>query len=709
MNVEMRMRRCVMDTGVLLGLCLCATLALSRPAVAGDARPAGVPGMTIRADRMTHQTAGDLLTADGGVSITWQETTLTADEVRLDRTRNILTARGNVVMSKAGDTMRGDSLILDTETGRAEMENGRIFMAQGNFLINGDRIARTGDEQYALQGGCLTTCDEAVPSWKIGAEELDVTLEEYATGSNVVFYVKDLPVFYVPYLILPVKRERQSGLLFPRFGRSSKRGEFLELPVYWAISPSQEATITLDLQTKRGVGAGLDYRYLRSRTSEGSLGGYLIHDNTEHKVRGQLLQFHREELSNSLSLTSSINLTSDRTYLQDYGDASGEYNRQFYDSRVVLTQQWQSWLAGAQAIYTQDFSSGSNSGTLQRAPELFLYGVRQAVPYLPRFWFDLDTKLTSYYREKGMQGQRAVVTPRLSTSQSLFDGRLTATLRGGVQVRGYTTTDAAPGVREDAVVAIPEVSAELSSAFSRIYDGPFPGMARLRHELVPSFSYSYAPDRSQTTYPYYDQDDRTPHLNLLQFSLASHLGGKLSRSEGRQGADSYRHLQTVRLSQGYSLNGIRPDLLTETDTSGRWSEAALESETWLHPFFRLLVDARYNHSLHRISSTALGGDLVDGRGNSVGTSYRMTSGQVEYLEGRLTLAALKPVYLGYLGRYSFDKRDFLESHATVEYRHQCWSVMLAWRERPDNRSWTVNFDLAGLFSSGKNPAAGSMR
>lgn len=699
------MRRRSIYTGLVLGLCLWGLL-LPLPAAAEDVREAGVPGMTIRADRMSHQAAGDLLTASGSVAITWQEMTLTADEVQLDRTRNILTARGNVSMVKAGDTMRGDSLLLDTETGRAEMENGRIFMAQGNFHIGGSRIARTGDEQYALRDGCLTTCDETIPSWKIGAEELDVTVEEYATGSNVVFYVKDLPVFYVPYLMLPVKRERQSGLLFPRFGRSSKRGEFLELPVYWAISPSQEATVTLDLQTKRGVGVGLDYRYLRSRTSEGVFGGYLIHDENENKVRGQLLQFHREDLTDTLSLTSSINLTSDRTYLQDYGDASGDYNRQFYDSRVVLTQRWQSWLAGAQAIYTQDFSSGSNSGTLQRAPELFVYGVRQAVPSLPRVWFDLDTELTSYYREKGMQGQRAVVTPRLSTSQSLFDGRLTATLRGGVQVRGYTTTDAAPDVREDAVVAIPEASAELSSAFSRMYDGPLFGMARLRHEVVPSVSYHYAPDRSQTAYPFYDQDDRTPHLNLLQFSLASHLGGKLSRGAGQQGADTYRHLQTIRFSQGYSLNGTRQPLLTETDTTGRWSEATLESETWLHPIFRLLVDARYNHSLRRISATALGGDLVDGAGNSMGASYRMTRDQVEYLEGRMTLAALKPVYLGYLSRYSFDKRDFLESYATVEYRHQCWSVMLVWRERPNDRSWTVNFNLAGLFSSSKSPVAG---
>ncbi len=679
------------------------------PSMLCAAEQPGAPGMVIRADRMTHQEASDLITATGAVQITWQDMLLTSDQATYNRTSKMMTAQGNVVMVKSGDSMRGDFLVLDTETGRAEMENGRIFMTQGNFRIDGRQIARTGDDQYALNSGNLTTCDAEVPSWKFGASEMDVTVEEYATGSHVIFYVKDVPVFYFPYIILPVKRERQSGLLFPRFGRSSKRGEFLELPVYWAISPSQEATFNLDIQTKRGVGLGADYRYLRSRTSEGSLGGYIIHDNNEKKARGQLLQFHKEQLPDDLSLITSVNFTSDRTFLQDYGDKSGEYNRQYYDSRVVLTKHWDTWMTGAQAIYTQDFYTGSNTSTLQRAPELFLHGVRQAVPFIPSLWFDMDLLLTNYYREKGMQGQRTALTPRLSTSHSLFGGRFNASAYGGAQIRAYNTTEAAAGINEKSVVGIPEFGAELNSSLGRIYDGPFPGMSRVRHELVPAVSYSYSMNKDQTAYPQYDQSDRSPHLNLLQFSLASHLGGKVQRVEGQKGPDAYRHLQTIRLSQGYSLSGERSTLLSDTDTGKPWSTTVIESETWLHPGFRLLLDAGYNPYQRRFSSTALGGDILDGRGNSLGASYRMTSQQVEYLEGRFALALLKPAYLSYSSRYSFDKQDFLEHFATVEYRHQCWGIFATWRERPNDRSWTINFNLAGLFSIGSGPTAGIAR
>ena len=688
------MQLCLKHIFLLSAVCLLSSTAV-------NAAMEVPSGMQITADKMTHQGDQDLLVADGGVTVIWQGSVLTADEVRLDRVRNILSAHGNVVMTKADDTMRGDSLIIDTETGRGEMENGRVFMAQGNFHIYGSQMARVGDEQYSMKNGCLTTCNGEVPSWKIKAEDMDVTVEQYATGKNVVFYVKDLPVFYFPYILFPVKTERQSGLLFPKFGNSSKRGAFLELPVYWAISPSQEATVTLDIQTKRGVGTGLDYRYLRNRDSKGSLGGYIIYDNNEHKVRGQLLQEHFEQLTDSIYFATSVNLTSDRSYLHDYGDASGEYNRQYYDTRAVIVKQWQNWLAYTQAVYVQDFT-GSNSATLQRLPELYLHGVRQSLPYLPNVWFDLDAVATNYQREKGFEGQRAVITPQLSTSQSFFDGRLTATLQGGVQLRGYNTSDAPVETKDKALVAVPQLQAEIGSSFSKLYNGSKAlGLERIRHELVPSISYSYMPDKDQDIYPYYNQDDRTPDLSLLQFSIASHLGGKLIAAEGDKKPATYRHLQTIRFRQGYSLDGVRPLLLNDTDHKGHWSEAVLESETWLHPAFRLLADARYNHSAKQISTTALGGDFVFGDGNSVGASYRKIRNQVEYLEGRITTSLLQPVYLGYLSRYSLDKRDILENYATIEYRHQCWSAFFAWRERPGNRSWTINFNLAGLFDSNR--------
>lgn len=679
-------------------------LFLLMPALLQAAEQTAAPGMTIRADVMNHDAANDQIKASGKVEMIWQDMTMTADEATFNRTTQILVAKGNVHLVKAGDTLQGDQLVLDTESGRAEMENGHILMAQGNFRADGRQVAKTGEDDYALRDGGLTTCDAAVPSWKFGASELDVTLEQFATGKHVIFYVKDIPVFYFPYIILPVKRERQSGFLFPKFGNSSKRGVAVDIPFYWAISPSQEATVDLDVQTKRGVGLGLDYRYKLSRTSEGSLGGYLIYDNNEHKERGQLVQFHKELFSDSFSLISSLNLTSDRNFLADYGEKSGEYNRQYYDSRVVLTKFWDHWLASAQTIYTQDYYTGSNTTTLQRAPELSLYAVREQVPYIPNLYFDLDLLATNYYREKGTDGQRAVLEPRLTSTNSLFDGRLNLSLFGSLQLRGYNTNRVDPGLKDDQLLAIPKAGAQISSSFSRIFDTSFLDLQRLRHELVPTLSYLYVGEKDQSSVPFFDQLDRLNTQQTLTFSLASHLGGRIAKKEG---AAEYRNLMTLRLLQHYSLSGSRTDLLTLTDDSRRWGDLTLESETWVHRSVRLLADLRYSHYDHRISSTASGVEYNDLRGNAARISYRMVDRQLDYLEGGASIALTKPLYATYTTRYSFDKHDFLESYYALEFRHQCWSVTAGYRERPNDKAWTVNFNLTGLFGIGNNPTGGA--
>ena len=74
----------------------------------------------------------------------------------------------------------------------------------------------------------------------------------------------------------------------------------------------------------------------------------------------------------------------------------------------------------------------------------------------------------------------------------------------------------------------------------------------------------------------------------------------------------------------------------------------------------------------------------------------MARSEVEYFEGRFTTRLIKPLNLSYTARYSFDRGDFLETVYAAEYRHKCWSVNLAVRQRPGNQSYTVNFNLAGL-------------
>ena len=75
---------------------------------------------------------------------------------------------------------------------------------------------------------------------------------------------------WLPRAALPVYRERQSGLLFPRVGFSNRRGFQLLQPYYWAINKSQDATVSLDVETSLRIGLLGEYRYAFSEATFGA-------------------------------------------------------------------------------------------------------------------------------------------------------------------------------------------------------------------------------------------------------------------------------------------------------------------------------------------------------------------------------------------------------------------------------------------------------
>ena len=68
-----------------------------------------------------------------------------------------------------------------------------------------------------------------------------------------------------------LRRERQSGFLFPEFGTNSRYGLLTRTPYYWAINDSQDLTVAMDVHTQRGIGADIEYRYSLSQEARGQL------------------------------------------------------------------------------------------------------------------------------------------------------------------------------------------------------------------------------------------------------------------------------------------------------------------------------------------------------------------------------------------------------------------------------------------------------
>ena len=656
--------------------------------------PVSDENIHINADHMSQNRSDGVYTAEGNVVVLWQGLNLVADQVKYAAATHILHATGSVVLSKGSTVLKGETLVLNMDTGLAEMDKTLLTVPESGMTITAEKLVRINESEFNATSTELTTCDMPDPSWKFGADNIKVNLLGYATGRNVIFYVKNIPVFYIPWIAFPVVLEKRSGLLFPRFSQSTSRGVQLDIPAYWVISPSQDLLFDLDLMSRRGVGTGLDYRYIRTRGSEGHVGVYQIYDQIENRWRWQLSQEHKEIFSSDANLRMAVNAASDRTFLNDYGEKSGDYNRQSIDSTINTLKTWQNYAVTSYLRYSEDLYAVDNRATLQTMPSLGVAGVRQSIFSLP-LYFDLDSSVDNLYRESAPSGQRLYLFPRI-TLLPFHSSYIQTTLFAGAHIRGYTTDkrDINSEIQASTGDLLPEAGVRLSTSLTRVYDANFHLLKKIRHEIIPEFRYSFAPERDQQRLPLYDYTDRMIHQNMISLSATNLINGKFVSGDTTE----YRDISRIRLEARYSIAGEQRDLLTLVESQRPWSDLILESDTWLTKQLRITFDTRYNLYENHLSTAVAGIEFDDLKGNSVGAGYQLARNVVEYFEGRLSTNLIKPLNLSYTARYSFDRGDFLESVYAAEYRHKCWSVNLAVHQRPGNQSYSVNFNLAGLGS-----------
>lgn len=682
----------------LLLLCLFCCL-LPTPMVQAASPPLPDENIHIHADNMSQQAADGIYIAEGNVVAHWKGQRLVADRVTYSSLTHVLHATGSVVLSKESIILNGETLVMNTDTGRAEMDSTLLTTSDSGIHLTADKLVRINEREYIATSSELTTCDLPDPSWKFGTDTMNADLQGYATGRNVIFYIKDIPVLYLPWLAFPATLEKRSGFLFPHLAYSKDKGGQLGIPLYLVISPSQDIQIDLDIMTRRGIGTGAEYRYIRTRGSEGRLDGYQIYDQVENRWRWQIALQHKEIFSSDANLRMSVNSTSDRQFLHDLGDKSGEYNRQSNDTIINALKTWQQFAFNSYLRYSEDLYAPNNQATLQTMPSFGIAAVRQQLLSIP-LYFDLDAAAENLYRENAPTGQRLRFFPRL-TLLPYQNGYIQASLFGGLHIRQYSTdrqgTDSVVQSRSGDL--LPEAGIRLSTSLTRIYDTNFQLLKKMRHEIIPEVSYGYTPQREQQKLPFYDYNDRIIHENVISLAVTSMLNGKFMSGDTHE----YRDISRIRLEARYSISGEQRDLQYQEPEQHPWSNLILESETWLAKQLRVTFDSRYDAYADNLAQAMAGIEFDDKEGTVVGAGYQMArSGpEVEYLEGRLVAKLFRPLKLSYSARYSFDKRDFLETLYAVEYRHKCWNITLGMHHHPGSQSFSVNFNLAGL---GDTPA-----
>jgi LPS-assembly protein len=569
----------MLSPAVVCGIVIALLVAMeSLPARAQAPSPltiqAGGEEATILADHI-QQMGGPsrLLIATGNVEITHGRTRLLADRVELNQDTGEAVAQGRVVFFDDEDRLVGDRVDYNLKTGVGVVYNARTFSAP-YYRLSAERMDRIGPGLYTLHHGSFTTCEGDEPLWAFKMGSGTVAMDDLAFGQNASFWLTDkLPIIpWLPFFAAPIRRERQSGFIYPEFGSSNRKGFILKVPYFWAINDSQDMTLSLDTFSRWGLGVEGEYRYILSQQARGSFNGFFVSEFLRDpqdrqrldipENRGFFFLKHDWQLAPRLAFKVDAAATTDDLVFRDYGDRLHDRALQWAQTNVSISQRWDRWSLVSNVMWYQDLTNPA-AVELQRVPEIRLQGLRQPVPGLPFLEFQTDATFTNFLRVVGSGGVRLDFHPRLFAPIPVA-GLFTITPFIGPRFTFYNTravgtTFTQHGVWVEDVVHENSVRQQIEEGFvaetraSRVFQlSGAGGIAAIQHVIEPRLGLLVINGVNQKARPQYDRDiDNIGQVTELTYSLINRVNAKTVSGPG--GEPVRWELARLTLSQNFNI------------------------------------------------------------------------------------------------------------------------------------------------------------
>ncbi len=340
------------------------------PAAAGP-EPAAAPDAPPRAaltfDSVQTPEPGVYL-ARGNVRFTYPGLVLTCDALTYDGDKGTLWATGQVSVDFGALTLSGSELHYDLRRGTGSMRDAYGSEKSGLYVLRGREIKKTGEGWYEVVDGTFSSCNAAAPPWAIRVSKAKFHVDHYAFLHNPRFKVRSAPVFYLPYLVWPIKPERSTGLLFPQVGSSSTRGFTTSSALFLAPAEWWDDTVYLDTFETEGVGVGEELRYALRPETFGWFHGYYIRQRSDERKRWDFSWAHVGRSRGEWQSQADLNLVSDANFWRDYQRDYSKGTAPGTDSRAYLIRQWGPYSLNVRGERLRQFLTADAALTQLRLP-----------------------------------------------------------------------------------------------------------------------------------------------------------------------------------------------------------------------------------------------------------------------------------------------------------------------------------------------------
>ena len=615
--------------------------------------------------------AGDVVMRQGSMQIE-------ADEASLYQAESRGELNGKVRLRDNGALIVGDHADVQLDTGAAKVDNAEYVLHKSRIRGSALYAKRAEDSIIRLKDGTYTTCEPSSNAWQLKGNNITLNpATGFGTATNVTLRVKDIPVFYTPYIYFPIDDRRQSGFLPPSFSSSTDTGFMLVTPYYFNLAPNYDATLYPRYMTKRGLLMEGEFRYL-TESSEGQFGAaYLNDDNDDRKrqtdytdKRYMLNWQHKGGLDSRVLTEVDYTKISDPYYFQDLeSDQIGVESRDYLNQQGAVSYRGDDYTAKLN-VQAYQLATVTQITPYDKLPQLTLDGMLPTHPGGLNFAyntelvrFDRSLENGNYTNEDGTvdprldnnvtglaraNGTRLNLAPSVSLPLNWSYGFLTPSLKYmytqydlDLDGTGKTQLATAGGKFDSSVNrSVPIASVDSGLYFDR--NTNWFG-TNYRQTLEPRAFYLYVPEKNQDDIPIFDTSESTFSYSSLwrdnRFTGTDRVGDENKLSLGltsRLIEDNGFERQRISVGQAYyfkdrkvQLPGISDD---RKDATSSMSPYALEYAYRFNRDWRATADYNWDPESHspRSGSAMMHYQPEDNPNKVVNAGFRYRNDQVRY-------------------------------------------------------------------------------
>ncbi|WP_102545346.1 LPS assembly protein LptD [Vibrio splendidus] len=681
---------------------------------------------------------GDKAIYSGDVRVTQGNKTILADNVTLHQQENIVVAEGNVNFSDGQIKSISDRATNNLTTDEMTLEN-----TDYEFLCEPGRgdavyVSKTGKAVYEIEDGSITSCPIGDNAWRLRASSISVDQdEEQATFYNPRFEIQSIPVFYLPYLTVPVGDTRKTGFLYPTVSYGSSDGFEAEIPVYWNLAPNYDLETTFKYMQERGTQLNSKFRYL-SDFGSGSIESEYLPDDKKYSEKGDRwgaqLQ-HSGIYQQSWLFEVDYSKVSDIDYFTDL--SSGIGNRE--DGQLLqegkATYRSQNWDA---SVLVRDFQvlTASNNLPYRLMPQLeYNYYAPEVMEYLD---FDMISHVSMFDTDASGKpsANRIHVEPGITIPVGNTWGTWTteARLLGTYYQQDLDGVDTGSGsdyegLEESVSRVIPEFRSHAGVVLER--DTTIVG--NYTQTLEPQVQYLYVPEEDQSDIGLYDttllQTDYYGLFRSRKYSGVDRIAAANQVSYGASSRffdDEYKERLNISFGQIFYFDKDTKQTLSSegSDNKTNYSSWAIEMDFNYDDYLFYHGGVQYDIDT---SAMQLANSTIEYRfgGGYIQTNYRYVTEEyinetVDFDVSSITRDGISQA--GLLGAYQISPKwntsaqyfydlttqENLEWLARLNYKSDCWYIGFTYSNRLTNNisdpnttpeyenNFSVNFGIVGF-------------